>query len=372
MPLIAIAAVIGLSVIGLLRDASPAATAGAADDDEDGAAPKKKKTTKSAERAYLAADDPALKVDALGPRRFKAINVHEHVLDQAQADKLLEAMDALGVQRTCLMGTTTYTFTLAKQYGFEGWRENNDEIVRIRNAKPDRFCAFVTIDPAAPDALSSLQSWVKQGADGLKLYLGHGEAHGKGPFHVMPLDDPRMAPIYAYAEQTKLPIVFHVNLIKYLDEFTRVLQAHPNLYVDIPHFGLHKSTQARLDRLGALFDRFPNVFSDVSFGHVSFHQEGFESLAGNRERTRRFIAKYADRILFASDMVLEPTKDRAYLFDTVRSYMQLLETEQFRFFVVPQRPMYGLALPDDQLKKIYEDAPARFLQLDAQGALPKR
>jgi predicted TIM-barrel fold metal-dependent hydrolase len=331
---------------------------------------KSKKASPNAARAYFDVDDPAISVDQLPPRKFKVIDVHEHVLDRAHAEKMLVAMDALSIARACLMGTSTYTFTLDKKYGFEGWQENNREILAIKRWKPDRFSAFVTLDPTLPDALATLRQAVHDGADGLKLYAGHGESHGKGSFHQMPLDDPRLDAIYAYAEQIDLPIVYHVNLIKYWDEFSRAMQKHPRLRVDVPHFGLHKTTQDRLDKLSTLLRTYPNLYTDVSFGWVDFHREGFESLAGNRERSRRFFAAHADKILFASDMVLEPTKDAGHSLETMRSYLQLLEMEKFRFMLQPDKPMHGLALDDGTLKKIYEDAPKAFLRLDEKGMPP--
>lgn len=359
----ALVAVVGALAWRAIDDAPTAAPAKAKPDKTD-------KKAQNAERAYLDVDDPSITVATLPPRKFKVIDVHEHVLDQAHADKMLVAMDALSIARACLMGTTTYTFTLDKKYGFEGWRENNRAIIDIKKKRPDRFSAFVTIDPNEPDALAVLQQAVKDGADGLKLYNGHGESHGKGSFHTMPLDDPRLDAIYAYAESIELPIVYHVNLIKYWDEFNRVMQKHPKLRVDIPHFGLHKTTQERLDKLSTLLRTYPNVYTDISFGWVDFHREGFESLAAHRERSRRFFTAHADKILYASDMVLEPTKDANHPMETMRSYLQLLEMDKFRFVLRPEKPMHGLALPDDVLKKIYEDAPRAFLRLDDAGMSP--
>src|SRR5262249_55123496 len=157
-----------------------------------------------------------------------------------------------------------------------------------------------------------LQDYVARGADGLKLYLGHGAGTGKGPFHTMPLDDPRMMEIYAWAEQTQLPLVFHVNLLKYWDEMLRVLEAHPYLRVNIPHFGLHLQNEKRQRRLSWLLKRYPNVYTDMSFGHRDFQIEGFESMVNQKERIKRFFDDNADKMLFASDMVLEPGKTNAY------------------------------------------------------------
>ena len=322
--------------------------------------------------AYHKDDIPELTVETLGDRRYAVIDIHEHVVDLERAEMLLEGMDQLGIQRACLMGTSWYTFTLDQQFGFERYHENNLEILAIKAKYPDRFCAFPTLDPEAEGNLERLQDYVAKGADGLKLYLGHGAGTGKGPFHSMPLDDPRMLPIYEYAQATQLPIVFHINLIKYYDEFVRVMELYPYLRVDIPHFGLHKNTGQRLRRFEWLLDRYPNVYTDISFGWHTFHVDGMEALAKWRTRSRLFFTRHADRIMYASDLVIDPLRKQAYINATLRSYMQFLELEYHRLFLEPEYPMHGLQLDARALKAIYETTPSRFLLLDADGQLPDR
>lgn len=323
-------------------------------------------------KAYFDDDDPAVKTTDIGPNRWKIIDIHEHAQTMEEAERLLAAMDKYGVQRVCLMSATIYTFTLNNRYGFEQYKENNDVLLQIKERWPDRFCAFVTFDPLDPDHLELVKDAVRRGADGVKLYLGHGAATGKGPFHVMALDDARMAPFWAFADETQLPVLMHVNLIKFWDETISVLERHPHLRLCLPHFGLHKNTEARLSRLGWIFDRYPNTFTDVSYGYYTFQVEGFEALAKWRSRSRAYLQRYADRIMFASDMVLEPTKDVAYIEDTLRSYRQFHEEKRFRLFLVPTALMHGMDLDDETLTKIYERSGARFLLLDDKGQLPDR
>ncbi len=336
-----------------------------------GSAPTMKPNPKN-KKAYLEDDDPSVKTGDIGPNKWKIVDIHEHVQNEVEAQRLLHVMDRYGVQRTCLLAATIYTFTLNNKYGFEQYKENNDEVIRIKQKWPDRFCAFVTFDPAVDDGVALVKDAVARGADGVKLFLGHGASTGKGPFHVMPLDDPRMEPFWAWAEETQLPVLMHVNLIKYWDETIAVLEKHPHLRLCLPHFGLHKNTEQRLASLGWILDRYPNVFTDMSYGYYTFEVEGFESLAKWRTRSRQYLQRYADRIMFASDMVLEPTKDEPYIDDTLRSYRQFNESKRFRLFLVPSALMHGMDLDDATLTKIYEQAPARFLMLDAAGHLPDR
>ena len=322
--------------------------------------------------AYTKTDDPTITVDTIGDNKYRIIDIHEHVVDEERALLLMAGMDKLGIERACLMGTSWFTFTLDPQFGFERYHENNLDILELKAKYPDKLCAFPTLDPTAEGNLERLQDYVAKGADGLKLYLGHGAAHGKGPFHMMPLDDPRMLPIYEYAQRTQLPIVFHINLIKYFDEFVRVMERYPYLRVNIPHFGLHKNTGKRLRRFEWLIERYPNVYTDISFGWYTFHIEGMEALAKWRTRSNRFFTAHADRIMYASDLVIDPTRKQAYVDATLRSYRQFLELEKHRLFLEPEFPMHGLSLDDTALKAIYETTPATFLLLDTQGNLPDR
>lgn len=323
--------------------------------------------------AYLSKDDPSIKATDLGPRKWKIIDIHEHAQGEVEAVELIKAMDKLGIQRTALMASTTYTLTLNPIYGFEGFKENSEAIIAIKKKWPDRFSAFVTFDPCSgEDNLALVKDWVSRGADGVKLYLGHGATTPRFAFHCQPLNHANLESFYAWAEDVQLPILMHVNLEKYWDELLDVLERHPYLRLTLPHFGLHKNTEQRLKRLGWLLDRYANVYTDVSFGHHTFQIDGFEVLSKHRSRSREFFARYRDKIMYASDMVLEPSKDQAYIDDTLRSYLQFLEMDYWRFFLVPSQTMHGMGLDEPTLSHIYQTAPSNFLLLDAQGMNPDR
>jgi predicted TIM-barrel fold metal-dependent hydrolase len=322
--------------------------------------------------AYLETDIAGVRDDEMPPGNYRIVDIHEHAQNVEEAARMLKAMDAVGVQRTCLQASTIYTFTLDNKWGFEQWKENNDEILRIKAKWPDRFCAFITIDPLDPDHLAYVKDAVSRGADGVKLYIGHGAGTGKGPFHVMPIDDDRMEPFFAWTEQVQLPVLMHVNLIKFWDETVNVLERHPHLRLCIPHFGLHKNSEARRARFGWLLERYPFLYTDESYGHHDFHIEGFETLSKDRTKARTYLRRHARKILFASDIVLEKTKTDAMLLNTMRSYRQWNELEKFRLFLVPSAVMHGMGLDADSLRSMYEQAPKNFLLMDDKGMLPDR
>jgi predicted TIM-barrel fold metal-dependent hydrolase len=96
--------------------------------------------------------------------------------------------------------------------------------------------------------------------------------------------------------------------------------------------------------VGALLDRCPNFFVDISARVGELGRQPYTS--------RRFFLQYADRILFGSDMGPYP--------EAYRIIYRFLETddEYFNYNVSPV-PMqgrwyvYGIHLPDDVLEKVY-------------------
>src|SRR5262249_35689990 len=89
--------------------------------------------------AYLD-DDPALRVDTLSPRRFAVIDVHEHAATEADVERLIAAMDRLGVARACVVGSSRATLERGFRGGFEGFEENNEALLRAKAQHPDRVC----------------------------------------------------------------------------------------------------------------------------------------------------------------------------------------------------------------------------------------
>ncbi|HRE80707.1 MAG TPA: amidohydrolase family protein [Opitutaceae bacterium] len=111
----------------------------------------------------------------------------------------------------------------------------------------------------------------------------------------------------------------------------------------------------RLGKLGELLDRLPNVYAEI--GAVT------SELGRQPRAAHRFLVKYQDRILFGKD---------AYNVSEYGVYFRLLETDDDYFDPIRKYhgiwKLYGLALPDDVLKKIYyKNALRLFPGLSAEG-----
>ena len=101
----------------------------------------------------------------------------------------------------------------------------------------------------------------------------------------------------------------------------------------------------QLDYLQYFLEKYPNVYIDIAARLKDFP-------AMSQEKIRKLFIKYADRILFGTDMGPQP--------DVYRLYFRFLETDDEYFNYDPQEPpsqgrwrVYGLSLPDEVLEKVY-------------------
>lgn len=275
------------------------------------------------------------------------VEAHTHIESLGRAEVLLKADENVGISKTMLMPSPNETLTLNGRKSFTLYRPNVSTILEIAEKYPDKFVPFCTVSPLDDDALQYVRECVKRGARGLKLYNGHSYYY---EIFQMPLDDPVMMEIYDFAEETGLPLLFHVNLSKYEAELRRVLDAHPDLVVSVPHFMV---SSRDLERVAKMLDDYPNLYTDVSFGSPEFMAAGFRRISNDPGRFSDFIQRYADRVLFGADMVLTETghKDQNFMETVLRCYRNLLEAKTFQCQPVQD---YYSGVRDDQ-KQIYEN-----------------
>jgi predicted TIM-barrel fold metal-dependent hydrolase len=285
------------------------------------------------------------------------INMHEHMENEEDVEVLLEINKELGIEKTVLVGSSDKTIYLHPT--FKNYDENNDELLKIRAKYPDEFEVLCTTYWNDPDQVAKIEECYKRGAIGVKLYNGHGN------FYEIPLDDPKMIPVYQYIQDNGLLLLFHVNSNKYLDEFERVLQKFPDMKTICPHFCL---ISRKLDVLSELMDKYPNLYTDTSFGYIEYTAAGFNRFSKDPNRFQKFMDQYQDRIFFGTDQVVTNVKTQKYVHELKHvfdGYLKMLTDEQFHlqtfwpeFYDETYR---GLNLPEDTLQNILIDAPQRLL-----------
>jgi predicted TIM-barrel fold metal-dependent hydrolase len=96
-----------------------------------------------------------------------------------------------------------------------------------------------------------------------------------------------------------------------------------------------------LATLGQVLDKYPNMFVDIA--------AVLAELGRQPRFAREWLIRYEDRVLFGKDITEDMTEYHVYF--------RVLETADEYFDYYRRRhafwKMYGLALPDEVLKKIY-------------------
>jgi predicted TIM-barrel fold metal-dependent hydrolase len=302
---------------------------------------------------------------------FNIINAHEHVQSEENLPLLRKAMEDCQVKKMVLLGTSDFTFYLNPDYGFSGYEKNNEFIIKMSKEYPDEFAALVTLDPRDDKKLEKLKQYIAERATGVKLYNGHKSFYDL--FFNLPLTDPGMMEVYAYCEQETIPILYHINIGHFSEEFEYILQEFPRLVIIAPHFMLSSSNLSRLDYF---MGKYAQLYTDISFGHPDFLVAGFGRISNNFRAFRDFVITYRDRIIYGTDLVITTyrAKNRAYIDDVHLSYMDLLEKDEFtlppsiykmmskeaRKNIDPNRIYHGLNLDEETLYFIYHDNAERL------------
>lgn len=299
--------------------------------------------------------------------KFPFIDVHNHQWNLLTQDlgALTRQMDALNmavmVNLSGRSGTQLAQMTARVQTAVPG------RIVVFANVNFDGYGRAGWIE----QAVAQLERDVQAGARGLKFFERFGLSEKDDQGRRIPVDDPRMDPIWEACARLRIPVLIHTALPKVFwdpvderNERWLELVTHPNRRRSDTHpapwhvaigeqrnlFKKHPRTTFiaahfawqgnNLAQLGAWLDETPNMH--VEFGAV------IAELGRQPRAARAFFEKYQDRILFGKD---------SWVPDEYATYFRVLETED-EYFPYHKKyhafwAMYGLGLPDEILKKIY-------------------
>jgi predicted TIM-barrel fold metal-dependent hydrolase len=212
------------------------------------------------------------------------------------------------------------------------------------------------------------------------------------------IDDPRFDPMWEAAGALDLPVMIHTGdpgaFFTPIDRFNEryeELQHHPDWSFydhDFPLRGeLHEARNrvaARHPKTKFLYLHVGNDAEDLAavsawldrYANVQVEIAARLGELGRQPRTsRKFFERYQDRILFGTDATWDagkqfPQQDLKPAM--YRCYFRFLETEDEYFDYAPSDVppqgrwrIYGIALPDSILKKVYHNNAARLFQLTA-------
>jgi predicted TIM-barrel fold metal-dependent hydrolase len=307
--------------------------------------------------------------------RFPVIDFHCH-LDAQSPQTVLSVMDACGVEK--IVNITMRTGQAAIE-----------SIDRFHGAAPDRFSTIGWMDWSGIErsdftqlSLDRLERLVEHGVCGIKFWKDLGLTVRDADGSLLRIDDERLAPIFDKAAQLDIPVVFHTadpdaffTPIDQYNERYEELAAHP----DWSFYGLPVTKSALLEQRDRVIARHPGTTfvgahlaeSSEDLGHVAKLLERHPNLyvdmsartaeLGRQPYTaREFLIKFADRILFGTDLVPEVAM--------YRLHYRFLETAD-EYFEYPSHAsrqgrwnIYGLFLPADVLEKIYRGNALKLLR----------
>ncbi len=294
---------------------------------------------------------------------------HDYPKTDSGVDEWVKTMDETGIEKTIILSYTT---------GAEF-----DSIVDKYARYKDRFEIWCGFDytgydkPGWPQhAIAELERCYKKGARG----VGELGDKGLGEFYSKPtpgwglhIDDPRMQPLLEKCAELHLPVSVHVaeDAWMYLnaDSANDGLMNAATWKVDLSKQGIlhHDQLIATLENavkrnpkttfiachlanccsdlgmLGRLFDTYPNLYADIA--------ARYGEIAPIPRYVHNFMEKYADRLVYGTDMGTEK--------NMYRITFRILETADEHFYEQDMFnyhwPLYGLALSDAALKKLYSD-----------------
>jgi predicted TIM-barrel fold metal-dependent hydrolase len=296
------------------------------------------------------------------------MHAHVYARNDKQILEWIGLMDKVGIDKVII---------LTQQTG-----EQFDEIYKLYSKYPERFELWCGLDYTGydkpgfgPAAVKELERCYKLGARG----VGELGDKGKGLFYSKPtkawgmhLDDERMDPILEKCADLGMPVNIHVAdprwMYEPMDETNdglmnayewrldnqpgivshegmveilgRAVKRHPRTIFVACHFA---NCSDDLGRLGRLFDKYPNLYADISARYAE--------TAAIPRFTGKFYEKYQDRLVYGTDMRFNE--------NMYKLTFRILESSDEHFYAWNSFsyhwPLYGLDLGDGVLRKVYRE-----------------
>ena len=303
------------------------------------------------------------------------VDGHVHMRTMADEASMLAIREAAGIDKMTLV---------AIQNPETG--AGLPQALYMKAKYPGTFYVFAGLNHAqqlsggqvtTPSLVEQAESFIELGCDGIKMIETKPTSRQRMD---IPVNDPYFADYWARVEELGLPIVWHVNdpeefwdperipgWAKERDwgygpqdvqkeqlyaEVAEVLARHPRLQIIFAHFYF---LSADLDRAARFLDEHPTVHFDLAPGIEMLY-----NLSRDPEASGAFFTRYADRIVFGTDLFSNLTVQEGR-FRTGILYRWLESADTFHvpsgadFLLGPPEDglIRGMSLPEDTLLKIY-------------------
>ncbi|MDI6827148.1 MAG: amidohydrolase family protein [Armatimonadota bacterium] len=242
------------------------------------------------------------------------IDIHMHIgrlyhdiKKPFQPSNALKFMDNHGIEQAVLLPIENPEET--------DYYVTTDYVLRVCARHPDRFIPFCNIDPRRRNADLSTDFYGI-----LKEYRDRG-CRGLG--ELMPglyVDDPRLQKIYEACGELGLPILFHLDALRCVDEknlprFENMIRKFPKtifighgqhfwaeISADVSNEDFNRYPEGPVKRIGAverLLATYPNAYADLSAGSA------YNALTRDPDFGRWFLETYKNKLLFGTDKLRE-------------------------------------------------------------------
>jgi predicted TIM-barrel fold metal-dependent hydrolase len=249
-----------------------------------------------------------------------------------------------------------------------------------------------------PRVDGELTAAVAEGAKAVKVWKNIGMVERDADGKLLSIDDPGLAPVATRIGQLGVPLIAHQgephNCWLPLEEMTtdndreyfsnhpeyhmhkqpqmpgyedlmaardRFFSAHPEVTMVGAHLA---SLEYDVERLGRFLDQYPEATVDMA---ARMAQVQYQS-ARDHEKVRQFFIRYADRLLYGTDLTQAPDSDpaqfRQVAHETWLSDWKYLATDQSQHVATLRADIKGLALPRDVIDRIYFVNAARVFKLE--------
>ncbi len=265
----------------------------------------------------------------------------------------------------------------------------------------DRFVIYANIDWMGDGKKDEPKTWAchrsdfgrrmvmaladakKRGASGVKIFKQFGLGYKNPDDSLIKIDDPRWDPIWKACGELGLPVIIHtadpIAFFQPIDEKNErweELHRHPEWSFHGDKFPSHAELLAARNRVigrhpktifigahmanfpedlatvGAWLDKYPNLYVEPASRIGELGRQPYTS--------RKFMIKYADRIVFGTDGPWPEQRIALYwrFFETYDEHFPYSEKE-----FPPQGfwNIYGIGLPKDVLQKIYSGNAAKII-----------
>jgi predicted TIM-barrel fold metal-dependent hydrolase len=265
-----------------------------------------------------------------------------------------------------------------------------------RRDYPETFAYASTCSVAGWDstdwagkAVRHLDSTFARGAVAVKFWKNIGMVLKDKSGRMVMLDDSKLDPVFSYLSGKGIPVISHCgeprdcwlpvadmmsndmkeyfshhpqyhmkahpDMPSYEDQIrarNRMLQKNPALTVVGAHLG---SMEWNVDKIAEFLDTYPKASVDMA-ARMDYLQVQSQK---DWQKVHDFICKYKDRILYATDLIINPADDPKLLAQQVRdkwlSDWKYLATDSTMSAGSVAGTFKGLALPKEVIDKVYRE-----------------